>query len=50
MTARRDNWQGMNWCWPATRLAIYIRAFAKCMLSEYKTVSRALHKIRRTGN
>lgn len=29
-TDRRDNWQGMNWCRPSTRLAIYLRDGLSC--------------------
>jgi len=31
MTTRNDNWQGMNWCRPATRLAIYLRDGMACV-------------------
>lgn len=30
MSARKENWQGMNWCRPATRLAIYLRDGMAC--------------------
>lgn len=31
MGKRKDNWQGMNWCHPPTRLAIYIRDGFCCL-------------------
>lgn len=29
--SRRANWQGMNWCRPSTRLAIYLRDGLSCV-------------------
>lgn len=34
--SRRDNWQGMNWCNPVTRLAIYLRDDLTCVWCQAK--------------
>lgn len=31
MAARNDTWQGMNWCRPSTRLAVYLRDGLACV-------------------